>query len=94
MDVYGKILKITDSDLIKDNLTTLLSEIKKYSDYALKTVKTISKIDTVIIGAVCASAGAIIGTVFSKSFKKILILLSAICGLGSAYLIYKKYFKD
>lgn len=94
MNVIDSIKNYTDAEMMKAGITTALSEVKKYTDRAIKTIRAMSKIDTYILGAVCACAGAIIGCVLSKSIKKILVILAMVCGLGSAYLLYKKYFKD
>lgn len=94
MNAVQTIRNYADNARVKENLTCALAEIKKYTDRAIAAVKAVSRIDTMVIGAVCASAGAILGCIFSKSCKKLLAVLAMICGFGSAYLIYKKYFKD
>ncbi|MBQ4526937.1 MAG: hypothetical protein II998_02580 [Clostridia bacterium] len=95
MKVYSdKALDKIKSLNVKETIKSIPGEVKVYSDIAVDKIKNMSKTDVAIFGAITACIGSIVGCIFSKSFKKILALLSVACGLGSAYLIYKKLLKD
>lgn len=82
------------SGKVREVIKSLPVAFKSISGKAADKFKNLSKADLALYGAVAAFIGSIIGCVFSKSFKKWLAAASVVCGIGSAYLLYKKFVKD
>ena len=79
---------------MKEMLKSLPVTFKAFSGKAVEKFKNLSNVDIALYGAIAACVGGIIGCVFSKSFKKWLASISVLCGIGSIYLLYKKFIQE
>lgn len=79
---------------VKEVFRSLPVAFRSFSGKAAQKFKTLSKADIALYGALAACVGGIIGCIFSKSFKKWLAAVSVVCGLGSLYLLYKKFIQE
>ena len=82
------------SGKVREVLKSLPGAFKSVSGKAADKFKSLSKADLALYGVIAAFIGSVIGCLFSKSFKKWLAALYIVCGVGSAYLLYRKFVKD